>query len=225
MVPLLRAGAPGTGHGALRAGDLLAVPVDGEHVRGVPAGAGLRGAIGQQRGEQGDAAGAGGQQQLAAGIAAVGGVLAGRQAAPGQRVVHRLGHPPRRSPAPGWSRYWRSGPGPGAGRPHRGWAGLPDVQLVPGPALAAFSGVPRVQVIWRDQAGSGRRSLSSLLCKLRQLFPSGDLTVGNELREFRPGRGRRSGRRGHSVLPSSRRCRCRARRGPVPGRRRRCAGR
>src|SRR6266571_4482928 len=74
---------PGAGDGALRAGDLLVFPVDGEHGGGVAAGAGLRGAIGRQRGEQGDAAGAGGQQQRAAGIPAVGGVLAGRQAAPG----------------------------------------------------------------------------------------------------------------------------------------------
>jgi hypothetical protein len=36
-------------------------------------------------------------------------------------------------------------------------AGLGDVHLVPGPALAPFLGVPRVQVIRRDQAGSARR--------------------------------------------------------------------
>jgi len=36
-------------------------------------------------------------------------------------------------------------------------AGLGDVHLVPGPPLAAFFGVPRVQVIRRDQAGSSRR--------------------------------------------------------------------
>src|SRR5689334_17836508 len=106
LVPLLRAWGPGAGYLAFGAGDLPGLPVDGEHVRGVPAGAGLRGGIGQQRGEQRDAAGAGGQQQLGAGIPAVGGVLAGPQAAPGQRSVHALGHPPRRSPGPGWSRYW-----------------------------------------------------------------------------------------------------------------------
>jgi hypothetical protein len=36
-------------------------------------------------------------------------------------------------------------------------AGLRDVHLVPGPALAAFFGVPHIQVIRRDQAGSARR--------------------------------------------------------------------
>ena len=36
-------------------------------------------------------------------------------------------------------------------------AGLGQVHLVPGPALAAFFGVPRVGVIRRDQPGSGRR--------------------------------------------------------------------
>src|SRR5689334_22231512 len=38
--------APGTGHGTLRAGDLLVLPVDGEHGGGVAAGAGLGGGIG-----------------------------------------------------------------------------------------------------------------------------------------------------------------------------------
>src|SRR6185437_10571996 len=74
LVPLLRAGAPGTADRALRAGDLLVLPVDAEHGGGVAAGAGLGGTIGRHRGEQGDAAGAGGQQQVRAGIPGIGGV-------------------------------------------------------------------------------------------------------------------------------------------------------
>src|SRR5437868_3412060 len=51
--PLAAGRGPGTADGALRAGDLLVLPVDGEHVRGIAAGARLRGAIGRHRGEQG----------------------------------------------------------------------------------------------------------------------------------------------------------------------------
>ena len=60
---------------------------------GVAAGAGLRGGVGQQRAEQGDAARPGGEQQVRGGVAGVDGVLAGA-AGPGggQRVVDRLGH-------------------------------------------------------------------------------------------------------------------------------------
>src|SRR5947208_4524056 len=39
--PLAAGRGPGTGYLAFGAGDLLVPPVDGEHVRGVPAGAGL----------------------------------------------------------------------------------------------------------------------------------------------------------------------------------------
>ena len=55
---LLDARAPHGAGGALRAGHLLVVPVDGERLGGVSPGAGLRRAAGQQRAEQGDAAGA-----------------------------------------------------------------------------------------------------------------------------------------------------------------------
>src|SRR5947208_2308985 len=44
--PLAAGRGPGAGYLALRAGDLLVFPVDGEHVCGVPAGAGLREASG-----------------------------------------------------------------------------------------------------------------------------------------------------------------------------------
>jgi hypothetical protein len=46
---------------------------------GVPAGACLAAGIGLQRGDQGDAAGAGGEEFFCAGVAGIYGVLAGRQ--------------------------------------------------------------------------------------------------------------------------------------------------
>jgi len=61
----------------VRAGGRAAVPVDGEHVRGVATGPGLGGGAGQQRAEQGDALQPGGHQQVRGDIAGIGGVLAG----------------------------------------------------------------------------------------------------------------------------------------------------
>src|SRR5258708_37526136 len=77
VAAVLAAGAPVLADGAFGAGNLRRVPVDGEHVRGVSAGAGLAAGIGQQRGDQGDAAGARGEEQLRAGVAGIHGVLAG----------------------------------------------------------------------------------------------------------------------------------------------------
>src|SRR5260370_23526491 len=57
VAAVLAAGAPVLADGALWAGDLRRVPVDGEHARPVPPGAGLAAGIGQQRGAHGDAAG------------------------------------------------------------------------------------------------------------------------------------------------------------------------
>src|ERR1039458_3765746 len=51
--------APACAGGVLGAGHLLVVPVDGEHLGGVSAGAGLRRAGGQQRAGQGGGAGGG----------------------------------------------------------------------------------------------------------------------------------------------------------------------
>ena len=55
------------------------VPVDGKRPGGVSPGAGLRWAAGQQRPEQGDAAGAGVRQQVGAGVPGIDRVLAGHQ--------------------------------------------------------------------------------------------------------------------------------------------------
>ncbi len=128
-------GGPGEAGRALGAGDLLAVPVDVKHVRGVAAGAGLGGGRGSEGGEQGDAAGPGGQQQVRAGVRRVSGVLGGSQARGGEHVVHRLCHrgvrhgrgggghvrdqvrgccPPGRQPA-GGSRAARARAAPGFG--------------------------------------------------------------------------------------------------------------
>src|SRR5882724_12647365 len=67
-------------------------------------------------------------------------------------VIPRVGH--RRQGGLGIGGQVRGRTPPGRVRL---MAGLGDVHLVPGPALAAFFGVPRVGVIRRDQPGSGRR--------------------------------------------------------------------
>ena len=88
---LLDARAPHDAGDALRAGHLLAVPVDGERLGGVSPGAGLRRAARQQRPEQGDAAGAGARQQIGRGIAGIRHMLSGQQAGGGHLVVDGLG--------------------------------------------------------------------------------------------------------------------------------------
>ena len=157
----LRARAPDDAGGALRAGGLPAVPVDGEHLGGVAAVAGLRGDVGEQRGEQGDAAGPGGEQQVRAGVAGIGGVLAGGQPGGGEHVVDGRGHRRVRHGGVGGGdagdqvRCWRQ-----AG--HRvvvgcGAAGLAEVGLVAFPALAVLFGVPGIEIVRGRYPGSARR--------------------------------------------------------------------
>jgi len=73
---VLGGGVPVAGGGALGAGDLLVVPVDGKRVQRVAGRLALP-RSGEQRPAQRDAALAGGDQLIGAGAAGVDGVLAG----------------------------------------------------------------------------------------------------------------------------------------------------
>ncbi len=157
----LGARAPAGAGGALRAADLVGVPVDGERGGGVAAGPRLGGGVGQQRAEQGDPAGPGGEQQVGGGVAGIHDVLAGEQVLRVEAVVDGFGHRHIRHGGRGGGHMGdqvRCGGSAGvrvvlAG----GGAGLGEVGLVAGPARAAFLAVAGIQVVGGDQPRSARR--------------------------------------------------------------------
>ncbi|SQD94650.1 hypothetical protein FMEAI12_2700006 [Parafrankia sp. Ea1.12] len=147
-------GSPGAAGGAVRAGGLLSVPVDGEvgQVEGA-GGAGLPGGVHSERADQFDAMlGRAGQEQLGGGVAGVDGVFGGQQTTAGEVGVHDRGR-------------LLVGDGGGGGL-HVGdhvWgvvvAGLGEVDLVADPARPVFDPVACVKVIGRGQPASARREV------------------------------------------------------------------